>query len=393
MELLQRQLGGTAAIATFTPTYNGVIVCLSTKSGMDQRLVPISIAQLTKYTNQIRVSTTFRDIGQLPPFDVEAASQLHSDLLGWASEKLKSIKTLHIIAAGPLATIPFSLLIQSSEQSTVFRHSAYVNIPWLTKKHATVHAPSISSWLTSQVRPSSVAADPFIAWADPDFLGSSNFDASKNKSHKNNFVQNLPRLPETRLEANAIARALNSNIVTDVISGRKATRSSVINLSVSGVLERKRVIMFATHGITPDVFSGISQPALALAFDPEDQNSSLLSLDDVLGLRLNAEMVMLSACNTASPDNAEGDPLSGLARGFFFAGARSLLVTHWEVDSDSAVQITSFMMKQYGGKSRPTRAEALQRSQLQLINGAYQNKQWSHPAYWAAYTLVGNGGR
>jgi len=151
--------------------------------------------------------------------------------------------------------------------------------------------------------------------------------------------------------------------------------------------------MFATHGLAPDDLPGLSQPALAMAKDPKGADLSLLLLDDVVGMHLSADWVLLSACNTSSADRAGGDSLSGLARGFFFAGAKSLLVTHWEVETDSAKAITVNTMKAYFGDVTMTRAQALQTASIGLINGNQTPTEWAHPAFWAPYALVGSGQR
>ena len=105
------------------------------------------------------------------------------------------------------------------------------------------------------------------------------------------------------------------------------------------------------------------------------------TLEDVLGLKLNADWVVLSACNTAAADGRAEEALSGLARGFFYAGSRSLLVTHWAVESESA--------KHYAAKPQAAKAESLRQAMLKVMS----LPQYAHPAYWAPYALVGDGGR
>ena len=117
--------------------------------------------------------------------------------------------------------------------------------------------------------------------------------------------------------------------------------------------------------------------------------SPLLTLDDVLSLKLNADWVVLSACNTAAADGKAQEALSGLARGFFYAGSRSLLVTHWSVESESATLLTTRTFQAYRGEPGLTRAQALNRAMLSVMN----EKKFSHPAFWAPYVLVGEGGR
>jgi CHAT domain-containing protein len=137
----------------------------------------------------------------------------------------------------------------------------------------------------------------------------------------------------------------------------------------------------------------VSKPALALAgVAPGSAESPLLTLDDVLALRLNAQWVVLSACNTAAGD-AEGGAMSGLVRGFFFAGARSVLATHWAVESASAEALVSTTFRQAARDNAVGRAQALREAQLAMIDGKLGEGRWAHPFYWAPYALFGDPAR
>ena len=114
-----------------------------------------------------------------------------------------------------------------------------------------------------------------------------------------------------------------------------------------------------------------------------------LTLEDVLSLKLNADWVVLSACNTAGADGRAEEAMSGLARGFFFAGSRSLLVTHWSVESESAMQLTTNAFASYKKDTTMRRSEALRQSMLTVM----KSPAFGHPAFWAPYALVGEGGR
>jgi hypothetical protein len=133
----------------------------------------------------------------------------------------------------------------------------------------------------------------------------------------------------------------------------------------------------------------LSQPALAMASTANPNESPLLTLEDVLSLKLNADWVVLSACNTAGADGKAEEAMSGLARGFFYAGSRSLLVTHWSVESESAKQLTTRTFTAYKQDKQLRRAEALRLAMLETM----KTPAYAHPAYWAPYALVGEGGR
>jgi len=166
----------------------------------------------------------------------------------------------------------------------------------------------------------------------------------------------------------------------------------VLRESISGELAKRRVVVFATHGLMAGDLPNLTQPALAMAGTRDDvQNvlAPLLTLEDVLTLKLNADWVVLSACNTAAADGKAEEALSGLARGFFYAGSRSLLVTHWAVDSESAVTLTTETFKNYQSKPTEAKAESLRQAMLTVM----ANPATAHPTHWAPFALVGDGAR
>jgi len=114
-----------------------------------------------------------------------------------------------------------------------------------------------------------------------------------------------------------------------------------------------------------------------------------------LDLRLDADLIVLSACNTGGGDGRGGESLSGLARSFFYAGARAMLVSHWFVESDSTVRTMNTMFENLGRNRGMGTAEALQRAQMEIFNQAGDDLPlyWSHPLYWGAFSLVGDGER
>ena len=159
-------------------------------------------------------------------------------------------------------------------------------------------------------------------------------------------LRTLAPLPDTAAEVCAVARGLGVSAGHLLLSDA-ATETRLRQLDRdTGALSRYRVLHFATHGLVSGELKGLAEPALVLTpperATPEDDG--LLTASEVAELRLDADWVILSACNTAAGAGADygGDEaLSGLARSFFFAGARSLLVSHWPVRSDAAVELTT----------------------------------------------------
>lgn len=198
----------------------------------------------------------------------------------------------------------------------------------------------------------------------------------------------LPPLPETADELETIAEILGAN-EADLFLRERATESRIKKEALS----KYRVLVFATHGLVAGELEGLAEPALVLT-PPRvgtKQDDGLLTASEVATLNLNANMVVLSACNTASADGSpEAEALSGLAKAFFYAGSRSLLVSHWPVFSDAAVKLTTKMLKMAATDSSMGRAEGLRRSALALMNTP--NKPYfAHPAFWAPFVVVGEG--
>jgi tetratricopeptide (TPR) repeat protein/CHAT domain-containing protein len=196
-------------------------------------------------------------------------------------------------------------------------------------------------------------------------------------------------LPETADELCDVAQNLGVDPTTHLYLGAKATETEIKRLSAEGALAKYKIIHLATHGAIAGELSGTSEPGLILT--PPDEASEAddgyLSASEIAALKLDADWVILSACNTAAGDAKGAEALSGLARAFFYAGARSLLVSHWEVSSDSTVKLITKAIAEL--KTDPTigRAEALRRSMLSMIDTgkAYE----AHPAFWAPFVLVG----
>ena len=124
---------------------------------------------------------------------------------------------------------------------------------------------------------------------------------------------------------------------------------------------------------------GLGEPSLALTIpsEPSELDDGLLTASEVAQLKLNADWVVLSACNTAAGDKPGAEALSGLARAFFYAGAHALLVSHWAVDSDAATRLTTTTFDIMKNDPKLGRAEALRRAMLAYMNDA--TDPWNTP--------------
>lgn len=200
-------------------------------------------------------------------------------------------------------------------------------------------------------------------------------------------VRTLAALPETADELTVMARTVAGVAVPDLLL-RDAAREAAVR---AAALDQYRIIAFATHGLVAGELSGLAEPALVLTpparATPEDDG--LLTASEIAGLTLDADLVVLSACNTASSDGRPGAPgLSGLAKSFLFAGARSLFVSHWPVVSDSTAALTRTLFSRMRARPLPPIDRLHRQAMLAMIDRP-DKPQWSHPLFWAPFVVIG----
>jgi CHAT domain-containing protein len=162
-------------------------------------------------------------------------------------------------------------------------------------------------------------------------------------------------------------------------------------LSETGELAKYRILHFATHGALAGQLSSSTEPGLVLTppATASERDDGYLSASEIAGLKLDADWVILSACNTAAGGAEGAEALSGLARAFFYAGARALLVSHWAVASDATVKLITGAVERMASDKGVGRAEAMRQSMLALIDKGEDYE--THPALWAPFVVVGEG--
>jgi CHAT domain-containing protein/tetratricopeptide (TPR) repeat protein len=194
----------------------------------------------------------------------------------------------------------------------------------------------------------------------------------------------FPPLDGARLEAEGVRLALDAS-TDSVITSDAASRQRVMSMNQAGQLKNFRYLLFATHAVLPDKIKGLTQPAIVLAH-PERGNG-FLTMADVFGLSLNADLVALSACDTGVVSNPSGEGISGLTRAFLYAGTPAIAVTLWKVDDDAAPQIMPhfFGAMRAGARS----AQALREAQLSMV--ANKDPRLHHPFAWAPFVIFGDG--
>jgi tetratricopeptide (TPR) repeat protein/CHAT domain-containing protein len=361
-----------------------------------------------------------------PPFDLARAHELYKALLGPVRDLIKD-KQLLIVPSGPLTSLPFSVLVTEPPGTVVPTKLAdYRRAAWLGARQPISVLPSVASLaaLRRQAK-SSTAPEPFLGYGDPVLLGqpgcgqivvpdkcpdeevlvaasertavrgtkASPSVAGYFRDGQANVaeVRKLCPLPDTAHELRCVARSLGAE-PSAVVVGKDMTEAAVKVAQLS----RYRIVHFATHGLlageTEQFLKARAEPALVMSppEQPTEEDDGLLTASEVAGLKLDADWVVLSACNTAGGEEPGAEALSGLARAFFYAGARALLVSHWPVDSYAATTLTSRTFAELRKSATIGRAEGFRRAMLALIND--DKRPWAaHPSTWAPFVVVGAG--
>ncbi len=328
------------------------------------------------------------------PFDAVRAHELYRKLFSSAEALLGDVKHLILVPDGALQSLPPAVLVSEAPKTPVV-HS---EVAWLINKYALTVLPSVSSLRALRVFERSAAAgEPMIGFGDPVLEGTRSTVQGQARSRMvpagiisrglvadPKEVRRMEPLPDTADELKRIAVALKAPPKA-LYLGAQATESKVKQID----LARARVLAFATHGLMAEEFRGMAEPALVLT--PPQQASEvddgLLTASEISQLKLNADWVVLSACNTAASDGKPGaEGLSGLARAFFYAGARALMVSHWAVETNASAALTTGVFDQSGkGQSK---AEALRQSMFALMRRG-DIPHAHHPAMWAPFIVVG----
>ncbi|MGE4297477.1 MAG: CHAT domain-containing protein [Desulfovibrionaceae bacterium] len=357
--------------------------------------------------------------GGIAAFDLDDAYALYRELLGPFEGRLAGVEHLIVVKDGGLEQIPFAVLPTAPVRlgASDLPFGEYRQVPWLVRRYALSTVPTPESLAAIRKQPRRTGKPRhFVGFGDPIFSAqelAAVADAPQEgatrsatarlafrervdtRSLNSADLSQLPRLPETAEELEAIAGYFGPGSGNRIFLREQATESAVKAFDFRDF----SVVSFATHGLKAGTLDGQDQPALALTVPTEASGGEdgLLTAEEILGLSLRADLVILSACDTAAPEGGSSEVLSGLARSFFYAGAEALLVSNWPVDSISTVRLTSEMMRGYNTASR-SKAEALRQSMLALIDGpGYVDGagkpyfSYAHPIFFAPFVLVGDG--
>lgn len=364
-----------------------------TRSKAEWKELGVTADEVSKQVSSLRA---LLDVANSKPFDAKASFALYQKVLGPVEDVLRAKPRLNLVLSGALTSLPPQVLVTQDPAGKELK-----NVDWLVRQRAITILPSVESLKVLRGKSVIAAAEkPLIGFADPVFSAeqptlrvAASVTASRGiqgtVANVTALKTALPALPETAEELTKVAAYVHAN-PADVIVGRDATERRV----KQSKLDQYRIVYFATHGLLAGEVANFAklnvEPALVLSLpdQPTELDDGLLTASEVAQLKLNAEWVVLSACNTASGDKPGAEALSGLARAFFYAGSRSLLVSNWVVETDSTVALMTGTFAALAADPRLSHAEALQKSMLAMISST-QHPEWADPKYWAPFVVVG----
>ena len=377
-------LSADEAIARFVVGEDATVTVLATATSLDFHVADIGREALGEEIRRLRIAV---EEGGRAPFDMRRSHALFSKLFGPLADKLAGMGHLFVVPDGPLASFPPALFVTDAPPQ---RKRAYAEAVWLSDRVSVSLLPTIGALrqLRSITTPSE-AKKPFLGIADPAFAaGRGGNPGADGAACDDAFgapppavLRSLAPLPETADEVKRIAAALGGS-ETDLALGSMATETHVRGLR----LKDYRGISFATHGLLPSEVDCATDPGLVLTGGEGTgaEQDGYLAASEIFQLELDAEWVLLSACNTATVDGRlTGESLSSLTSGFFFAGARSVIASHWPVASQPTVRLTTDTFSRSEGTSR---AEALRQAQRAMM----AEEALSHPVFWAPFTIYGD---
>lgn len=347
----------------------------------------------------------------LPAFPVARSYELFQKLFGPVRDDVLAARRLVYEPDGSLISLPVGTLVVEDPAQLLagVREGGdpdYRKVAWLGSRLDSSLVLSAASFQQSRAFAPSRASRNFLAFADPaSAKGDSKAYASVLKRSvtlqtgrdlssicegTRQALMQMPELPDTADEVRQVGASIGGAGPDSIVVRREFTDDSV---KARNDLSDYRVLYFATHGLLPQPSACLPEPALMTSVGNSADSDGLLSTSEILDLKLDADLVVLSACDTggaggdasATGLQGGGEALGGLTRAVIYAGGRALIVSHWSVDSAATVRLMTGLFSAQAS----SQAEAMLQSQRAL----QQSEQWSHPFFWAPFTIVGDGSR
>jgi CHAT domain-containing protein len=423
-------------LAIYATRQNTFVWGIPNNGAHQMAVVPTGRQVIADLVDRIRLSldATPTTLGDIPAFDLAAAHRIYRLVLAPVSATWADAKELLVVTNAPLDRLPLGVLPVSDTASAVLPDdllfAGYRRVNWLIRQTAISRHASVAAFATLRQTPvQAKVRQPFAGFGDPVFnttahmAGNSITNNSSGDVHvrerglplrvrgvrvtdsgsldddsiRSIRLQDLVPLPDTADEIQSIARALQAAPEASIFLGADASETRIKSMQLAD----RKVIAFATHALLPGDIDGLSQPALALSAPDVTRGNEdgLLTMGEIMMLHLDADWVVLSACNSGSGDGAGAEAISGLGLAFFYAGSRALLVSLWPVETTSAKHLTTGIFTRQQADPRLGRARALQTSILALMDSPGLvdpttdtiAASYAHPLFWGPFILVGEG--
>ncbi|MBX7249371.1 MAG: CHAT domain-containing protein [Caulobacteraceae bacterium] len=372
---------------------------LITRDAVTPFVADLGEAEASALTDRIRKSVQLKR-GGLPDYDMDAAQQLYAKLFKPIEGQLSGLSRLQIDAGGPLAGVPFAALVTAAPNEAVAERirsdQDYTGVAWFGRGRAIAASLGPAAFVRTRTHPAPAQATAAVTFGDfqPDpHLVAQRVAERQGLSERcrdelESVLRRLGSLPETNGEAVQTAAVFGQN-GRAVVQNAFTDRAVLDDPAVGGA----EVLLLATHGVLglSDCFA---EPALLAS--PGADGDGLIEASEILDVKLTARLVVMSACDTAGGGRSDaartgfadgGEALSGLARAFVYAGASSVLATHWKIDASASALQTQTLLSSAVRTGEPL-SQALAEAQARL----YDTAETAHPFYWAGFVLIGDGG-
>jgi len=423
-----------AALAWILGEDTSYLLIVPSEGDLKLRVLNVTEQEVSSSVDALHKALDLGDpdhLGELAPFPTALAFELFGQLFGehWKDD-LKGIDKLVLVPEGPLTRLAFPALLteQTGFDELPAFSDEYRNAEWLARRFSVSMVPTLSSiTVLRNASPEGQAEKPFLGVGDPllddhpsknrgvidnhepvEFTTVRNIrDAGDIQPQPANSVdmrrtrleriRQQPSLPDTAIELQRIAGLLQASN-DDLFLREEATEQRIKETT----LNQYRLLSFATHGVLAGEMGFGIEPGLILTPPEEstDLDDGFLSMSEIAQLNLNAEWVVLSACNTAgaaansdsglgnSGANSVSEGLTGMAKAFTYAGARAMLVSHWSVSSATTVELMENIIRSYS-PGKLSRSAAHREAMLAMIESGDLVK--SHPSIWAPFIIFGDG--
>ena len=398
---IQKNLNLNQALVEYFFFEDRFFVLLIKKDRFEIIKIDEKIKNLENSAEALRKSININEDGGLNKFDTLAGFKLYEKLFLPIQSYLNSETEIIIIPNKFLKNVPLHLFPTNKADKCL----DCSNINWLMDKYDFVYVPNAEFF--SLNKGNNILSKIKLKTNNDFFLGIGNPNLEiKKEINTKKITKRIDKLSKIINRGSFIKETDEIKNIYGLVNGSQEELETIQNYlkpaksklllwddanedKIKGLnLKNFKIIHFATHGELAGTIEGQNEPFLVLT--PPNigtkKNDGLLTMSEIMNLENNAELVILSACNTAGGNIKQSEGFSGLARAFLFSGSKSVLVSNWYVETFAAMELTTGMMKEIKNNSKITTSKALS---LSMKNFIKKNDKKSHPFYWAPFVIVG----